>query len=96
MREHKQSKNTQATEAFDLGKEYLEYTAMSKFGQGINVSLKIKNFILKDVLLVELIEENKVIESWNSNKMNYVIEEKSLRRKKVLDLGVKAFNEYLG
>jgi len=92
--------NIQATEAFDLGKEYLEYTAMSKFGQGINVatnvSLKIKNFILKDVLLVELIEENKVIESWDSNKMNYVIEEKSLRRKKVLDLGVKAFNEYLG
>jgi len=92
--------NIQATEAFDLGKEYLEYTAMSKFGQGVNkvtnISLKIKNFILKDVLLVELIEDNKVIESWNSNKMNYVIEEKSLRRKKVLDLGVKAFNEYLG
>lgn len=93
-------KNTQATEAFDLGKEYLEYTAMSKFGQGVNkvtnISLKINNSILKDVLLVELIEENKIIESWNSNKMNYVIEEKSLRRKKVLDLGVKAFNEYLG
>lgn len=88
--------NTQTTEAFNLEKEYLEYTVMSKFGQGINVSLKIKNFILKDVLLVELIEDNKVIESWNSNKMNYVIEEKSLRRKKVLDLGVRAFNEYLG